>query len=582
MSASDLVLTPVRGETDPRDPLPLERNRIVTVGRTGNMRVLDPLVSFHHAQLYYDEDERAFVVKDLDSATGTIVDGECVKNEIRVVKPGTDLRIGETTFRIERARGGRLAVPLLATLAIPVVAVAGCTGLVSVWLALPRTEEALVLNPPEVVLTPAGSEEQVEVPREFLRERGLRPDLQIRDQTDHDNDGTHELWIDDPDSDTTVVVTFDASGGWVDLGSMPLGCVRASGEDSLNAFPTLNCRGELWQFLPEPRRYVAIEQDNVVVWYRKSTARPKPPPPAKAAKSLTGKPAPAPVPVAPKFTPVQAAAVDLQVGRFAMEDTREKFRNFLVDRGIQDKVHYLICEQAFEGIRAQVLTERGEILPLYTGCLGEPRLEGIAGEPYAIALTPVGRRALVDDVTAFYAGDAAGLFLPGDRAGLIAQVKKDPGDLKSSVKLVIDSGIWAVPLDPSNRKLPWELPPGTRSLEAVDRTLVAAPKAETRVLARVGPVEFDTELRCPDNDNTIKFRANVGQFARTSLFGGDLVQVDEVGCSGTPVPVLTAGYEAGPYRGKADGLDVLVDVEHASMLDATVIRVRLSWRPTKP
>jgi hypothetical protein len=247
---------------------------------------------------------------------------------------------------------------------------------------------------------------------------------------------------------------------------------------------------------------------------------------------------------------------------------------FLADRGIYSPVHYLICEGAFDGIRAQALREDGVLQTLSVGCLADLRMTGTElGRPVAFAVTPEGRKALIDDVTTFYAGSPHGLFLPKERRDVIERLREPPGPLLGGPQL---HGETQNPVESRTPILPDEryTITGTRELENLSYALVAAPPAETIIVASEGVALVDPP-GCAD------LRLDIHPFGPRSR--GTFLSVEDVGCGGTRT-VLEAGYEAGlagPVRIPDTTIDIVADIEGGDWPTGfEVSRLRFSWRET--
>jgi hypothetical protein len=376
------------------------------------------------------------------------------------------------------------------------------------------------------------------------------------------------------------VFTFDDQGRWVPLGVVPSGCRKV--ELGMNEFPQLDCAGE--RFVFTDGQYRIQSQDGVVVWYQKRHEKP-PEPAAEPTKAKKGKKAKVEEPPEPVLEPGKLKLLPgredvgelfppLGVARMAVRNEAQ-FAAFLADRNIYVPVHYLVCEGAFDGIRAQALREDGVLQVLSVGCLADLHMVGTElGRPVAVATTPAGREALINDVTTFYAGHPQGLFLPDSRVALIEQVSAPPGPLLGGPQLLgetrnpVESGM---PILPDTR---YGFS-GLRTMENLSYALVAAPKAETIIIASEGTAKVDPP-GCAD------LRLKVHTFGPRSR--GTFLEVEEVGCTGSPRTVLDIGYEAareGPLRIPDTTIDVVADVKGENWPTGfEVSQLRFSWRDT--
>src|SRR4029078_12092388 len=126
-----------------------------------------------------------------------------------------------------------------------------------------------------------------------------------------------------------------------------------------DAFPDLDCGGEHW--LMVDGRYQVVSHEGVVVWYRALPKVATPPPEPAKAKTTKAKKDPAPpepvVQTELPGLPPGTTDLPLLVGRFPLKSA-DALGSFLAVRGVTEPVHYVICEEAFDGVRAQALTER--------------------------------------------------------------------------------------------------------------------------------------------------------------------------------------------------------------------------------
>jgi hypothetical protein len=578
-----LSLVAVSGDIEAGTEWVLDPEEALQIGRTSKgVQLPDMLVSMQHAKILFDK-KRGWIVEDLGSATGTWVDEECIKATTRPLTLGTRLRFGDTSFVIASAKRAtrNLTFAIAATLVFAV-------GLL-IFRLIPwgDTAEAVVKFNDEVLIN---REEVTSRPLDlrWFRERGI-PWWKAKhiETTNHDHDASDEVWLDLGEDRGVGVFTFDPQGRWVVLGIVPAGCRKV--ELGMNEFPELICAGEAW--LMTDGRYQIHSQQGVVVWYQERTGsvevEPEPEP-APAAGGLRGPrrgvPPPAPEPdpnVAPGELPVLPGREDvadlfppLHVARMAVRN-ESSLAAFLADRGIYMPVHYLVCEGAFDGIRAQALREDGTLQPLSVGCLADLRMTGTElGRPVAFAVTPEGRQALIDDVTTFYAGSAHGLFLPEERRDVIERLRATPGPLLGGPQL---HGETRNPVESRTPILPderYEIT-GTRVMENLSYALVAAPPAETIIVASHGVAKLDPP-------GCVELRLDVRPFGPRAR--GTFLEVQELGCPGGPRTVLEAPYAAGlagPIRIPDSTIDIVAEVEGEDWPTGfEVSRLRFSWRET--
>jgi len=549
--STDLQLVAIEGEVDPGTTVDLHPDQSLGIGRSSRgLRLPDPLVSIHHARIDY-ELKRGYVVTDLDSATGTWVDEECIENASRPIGVGTRLRFGETTFEVRIRR----RYPVWVSVVMGLTLLFGVASLgLSTWIrSWPTPAPALQWKEP--VRQGSKSTDVVEIPARYARVRGLDiAKLKIRRVTDYDYDGIDEVWLRDGER-AEHVITFAPDGSVVDLGELPVGChdqsVAAPGS-AAEGFPALDC--ENIHYLMVDGRYRLQGHDGVVVWVVPRKTRDDDEAagdaPGHGADEQADEPSVEPPP------PGRSAL------RLVLKDSA-RLAGFLAERGVTEPVHYIVCEDAFPGLRAQVLTGSGELRTLSPGCLGKLRLtEPTAGKPIAVATTAWGREALLDDLRTFYSGTDDGLFLGADDKELIEEVSVSPGFMRGDVKLRADHGAVFVDPIPKDHKLP-----GTRRPIPKDQRVEVAPPATTATVETKGVAEILA-------GGCTKLRVRTEEFLCTGLCSGPFLTVEEVGC-GPAEQVLSVDYDGGIVDGSARGLDVRAVVETG---EGGVLRARLGWR----
>jgi hypothetical protein len=546
---------------DPPEGVELDPTKIVRIGRAGSseLKVHDQHVEVHHARLYFDAVRDQWIIEDLKSGHGTFVNGECLRGAARVVKPGAELRFGDARIRMTNT----MRLPWWALL--PGM-LAGLLVVLAAFLVLwtwgrPSAEHVISLDR-EGVLTPLGRVHELKADAQFLRERGLSWNLkQSRPVTDGDQDGIDELWL-DVNGEKELIITFGENNRWVELGLLPPGGVvnRAYG------YPEVDIRGERWRMDPKLGRYRPFEHDAPVVWYRPET-------PTDSKEEAHAEPAKAlELTEMPGVKPLQP----LRVTRMSLRDSA-LLGQFLSERGVHVPVHYIICEGAFDGIRAQVLTDEApnpQTVPLITGCIGELHMEGeVTGRPYAIALTPEGWRALVDDVVTFYTGSPEGLFVDNNTRAIVEKVRQDPGFQKTG-------RLFARPSNPVPGHDP--LPSvgaevsGVHPLAATELNTAARPAQTLTISTPRQPVDIDLDGQ---GGGCEVLRVTLAEFEPgTMSWNSTFATIEEVGC-GAPRPVLTVGYSATTQPAKVGKYDIRLQIEADTFGRVTrVRRVRISWR----
>jgi hypothetical protein len=548
---------------DPPDGVELDPTKIVRIGRAGSseLKVHDQHVEVHHARLYFDAIRDQWIIEDLKSGHGTFVNGECVRGASRVVKPGAELRFGDARIRMTntmRLPWWALLPGMLAGLLVVLA------FLLVLWTWSRPSAQHMIHLDRDGVLTPGGRVHELQADAQFLRERGLSWNLKkVRPATDGNEDGIDELWL-DVNGEKELIITFGEDNRWIELGLLPPGGVvtRAYG------YPEVDIRGERWRMDPKLGRYRPYEHDAPVVWYRAE----KPVPPEEAEAHAE----PGQLTELPGVKPLGP----LLVTRLSLRD-QTLLGQFLSERGVHVPVHYIICEGAFEGIRAQVLTDEApspQVVPLVTGCIGELHMEGLAtegqaGRPYAIALTPAGWRALVDDVVTFYTGAPEGLFEDDRTRSILKQVRTDPGFLKTG-------RLFARPSNPvpGHDPIPSEGAEvsGIHPLIATELHSAARPAQTLTLPTPRQPVDIDLDGK---GGSCEVLRVTLAEFEPgTWSLNSTFATIEEVGC-GAPRLVLTQGYSAGTHPARVGNYDIRLQIEADTFGKLTrVRRVRISWR----
>jgi hypothetical protein len=529
------------------DRIALPPRASLALGRSKRgVHLPDPLVSTEHAEIAWSRDR--FVIKDLESQTGTFIDDVRLGRDAVALAPGMRIRIGESTFEVQlRNEWPPWAIPAIGLAVFLSVVVVGVGYVVfrPVTYAPALTAETPVrqgLGPPSKV---------VPIPVAFVRTEGLdERGMAIRKVSDYDKNAVDELWLTVPGGQLLVTFEPPAAGSsdansWKILARLPADCV----EHASLAFPELRCGASTWVF--EDGSYHETEGEGAIVWIR-----PLPESPGKGKpRPLKATPGAAPIPYRYTFTDTDALA------------------GFLSLRGIEEPIHYLICEEAFPGIRAQVLLDSGEVRPLDYGCIrdvkiqGEDRFEDLGEEgPVIIAFTSEGRDALLDDLVNWMGGSPDGLFLGADDRKARDVLASDPLP-RSMMRLDFEGTDW--PTNPISRR-PLG---GVHPLESTG--LVANRPAVPAVTTLItGDTEID-----PPGCSLLKVSVDSWQCVATRLClpNQAFLHVREVGC-GKDVEIVSA-----PYGGVVSGGDAAVDVRvavdvAAASLRMDVLRARVAYR----
>ncbi len=596
----DLVATSgaiegVRVQLHPREALLLGR-------ASSGLQIPDELVSIYHAEITWENG--AYWVNDLGSATGSFVDDRKLAGEKVKLQVGNVLRVGDTRLRVSTRRR---FTPLEAIAIAAPLAVAGVFVVFAVFLG-PSRAAPNELNWSETIRRGPMVEgtKHLEVAPAFLRANGLDPaELKIRRVTDLDRNGVDEVWI--RGTTREWIVTFEADGAWYQLGDLPIGCMDASLTDRSGSMPLLRCPGVLYDMTPSG--YQPAQQEGAVVWLmpkRVDAAErllkesrndapvevpidgAEPPPPAKAPKasgsgggltSLGGGSTASSrgSGSASAGPPRPARKEDIVLHAFERPHRvswgdEEKLAGFLAARGVEEPIHYLICENALTGIAPQVLTERGEIRPLSFGCrdaVGLNRDLALVGRPAIVAFTAHGHSALVTDVLSFYGGSADALYLDPSNADDVARIRGEAGLANPTIQIEWEAAPRYVPSVAGERPLTL-----MRTLLPVEGGKAVRPAVSAKLLT-AGTATLD-----PPGCSLLEVRveAFTCQASRGCLPGSTFLTVDDTGC-GAPVRVLAVGYGASVVDGNTNQVEVRAVIEtDAQRNTSTVRRARIAWR----
>jgi len=553
-SESNLYLVAIRGVVEGQS-VQLDQSEDLLLGRSSKgFQLADPLASLHHAQLSWRIDH--WVIRDLGSVSGTFVDGERVTGP-RPVEAGNVIRIGDTDLELmHRAPRTRAMIYLGLFAGLVLVGT-----LLALWMVSRGPGAAATLEWREPIRrgTVAGASSTVVLPPAFLRERGLtRAQLRIRRVTDYDGNGRDEVWLTTLQRD--FVITYDWDGEGVVIGDLPAGCMdKGRSLDGLDVerFPALRCPGVVYEYTDN--LYRASHQKGVVLWVS-SGADPQDP-----SEGDEEPPVPAPV-----------SALEVVPHRVALRRV-ERFAGFLAARGIDEPVHYILCDGAVEGADAQLLTANGDQRWLSRGCVHAPEQLGESlGEVLAMAFTETGRQALVDDLTTWYSGSADGLFLTGEQRAVVDAWSAEPGYVLGGTRLEFREAEHF--FDPIAPEAP--LAPAERSLLSLRRPQMAAPRAVTTTLVDSGVVQID-----PPGCHLLEVDVGSWSCALSQgclLASASFLTVKDVGC-GAPVDVFTLDYRGGQVDGSSGPLQVRAVVESIGGTERMDIsRARIAYRVMRP
>lgn len=511
------------------------------LGRTRKgIDLKDNLASLEHAEISF-RSGIGYVIRDLDSQSGTFVDGRSVTATPTRISAGCRIAIGESVLTLEDAPRRAGMKPLYGIAGIVALLAVGF-GLVLVQQTGPR---AWGFTFRDDLRVPGGVTHGFEFPEAFARREGLVPGtFSVREVGDANANQIDELWLDRADGSLVLVEVQDADHVAV-VGELPAGCRSIQNPGR----PAFDCGGDLWTWTRDGVYPYAA--DGVVVIGRSTT------------------------PAADPNAAPTSATVALRV----RPPDVHQLAGFLAARGVSEGVHYLLCEGAVAGARAQVLTASGRLEALDFGCLGNLRVSPspevapdgyFMGEVYAIAFTANGRRALAMDVATFAGGGPASPFLGGDDLAFRQIVTSTP--IPRQVReVVVDADLGYF-----EAVAPEEPIQGVRSLlpngQAEGRP---APTVSTTTLDGTGTVEIAaggcSQLRVTTNDWGC-------ELSHLCFPNRQFLEVRQVGC-GRDASLLTVPYTGGSaFGGDADlELNARVEVSHGrGRVD--VVRTMLTWR----
>jgi len=540
----------------------LNASSVLSVGRSNRgLQLHDPLIGIHHAEIAWRRG--AYWLTDLGSPSGTLVEDRRVEDNTVLLEAGVSIRMGDCEFVLERRNR---ITPLEYVAILGPLSIAALVVLVNVFFR-GHTSHAPSVTWQEPIARGdlVEASRQLPVPRTFIRRFGIDlDDLRIRRVTDFDLNGRDEVWL--RHNGYEHPITFDEKGAWVLLGKLPIDCTDIP--DDGGDLPLVQCGPVLHDVVDG--QYRPVRQEGAVVWFKPTWS--------DGATKVGSPPDAAEPPEVERALPGEAvfdpnAANQPQRVMFARE---MRLRSFLRDRGVREPIHYLICEDAFPGVRAQVLTESGKVVRLGKGCLRDVGVSrpGI-GRPTAVAFTASGHRALIDDIATFYSGNSDRAFLDPQYAQFVDLVDQDTGPLLRAVRVWFrgsaggghDAVAGEARLGVGNSLIPSGVGPKPAQL-AVTATIVSAGRARldppgcTLLEVSTKPWECGLTSGC--------FSSN--QF----------MTVVDVGC-GEPRILLEVPYTGGLVQGGDDRIELRAVVANAELRDRTsVLGARLSYRMIVP
>jgi len=536
-----VVAGPMKGE---RFPLPPDRStKIGRHGRGVNL-TLDEQLSLEHAEIYPRHDK--FWIVDLQSHTGTFVNGLRLGDAPVQVDVGAVIEVGGTVLRVVDVRARTRALGLLVAVGVPLLT----TMLMLVWFA----SQPVVYTPEIVTSSPVRQlvrvSERIPIPIDFVREQGVdERGMRLRRVSDYDQDGVDEIWLRFNNRDK--VITFGDRGEWRIIGDLPIDCIERDAQD----FPDQSCGGLLYVF--RDGHYQPAGVDGIIAWVH----------PWQEISPASGD-------EAARFGPGQ-----LQPYRMTLKNP-ERLKGFLLERGIDEPIHYLVCGEGVAGLKAQVLTEHGDLETLDYGCLGGLRLitQGADDElgsqkPQAFALTVTGYDALIRDVTTYLSGEPAGLFLDSRQQALIQAFSHTPTN-RASVRVSFLA-------DPAEGQLLAEEGDleGSRMLARSGLAVAAPPPTAAVEIRHPGDGPGVAELDPPGcGELSVETWNWHCKLLRWCLPGRTFLTVRQVGCGANRV-LVRVPYGGGRYWGGDEHVEVSASVDAVGgggQVD--VLRARIAYR----
>ncbi len=571
-SALDLVVLNGPHESE---VVQLKPHGTLRIGRSSKgFQLVDPLVSLSHAEVMWEGDR--YWIEDLGSATGTFVNDVRLTDKAICLVPGMRVRFGETVVEVRPRPKSALLRIVGAISAVFLLSVA----VSSIMRGIEVEYEPRVQWYQPVNQGGGYASKIIEIPMAFIRRTGAdHRSVKIDKVTDYDGDGIDELWLRWPTG--REIDTFDGESGWKLVSDIPMSCdervrrlaeglpaecyvdrnavkselpevCRAGVDDG--GFPDLDCAGVTYRFRDGGYAISGIE--GPVVWMPQTVEVEDP---ARSSKK------------------VKAFRRDLVEGPpepYIFTLTRaETLAGFLSDRGVYQPVHYLICEYAFEGLKAQVLTASGDIMVLEPGCIGDLDIVGVTRNadfgdfgPHMVAFTGVGYNALLDDMATWMGGGTDMMFMSRRDRKIFAKLASEPKRRLGSILLEFEgpefltgSAAEEIPLEGPRRLLPTEFAPESPPF--------------TQEFIVTGSGRYDIE-GCGELD----IRAQDWHCLRTKgcTANSTFLRVRNVGC-GKKLPYVNIPYADGTHAYR-DGLYTgKVRVETAGQGQLDVLRVRFSY-----
>lgn len=572
-SSLELVVLngPLAGEIavlSPKEPLLL--------GRSGRgFQIVDSLVSLAHAEIAWEGDR--YWIEDLGSATGTFLDDERVGDKAVSLGPEMKIRLGETELEVRVRKKNSL---------VKAVGLAMVVFLLIIGLNAALRQVEVAYDPMVRWFQPVkqGSgkvSDLIAVPASFSHETGIdSKGLRIRRVTDFDRNDIDEMWLQWDGGNR--LVTFDDSDDWVTLSELPPDCrdrslsiqtglpaecyqanaVRTELPEECawlgltGGFPDLKCRGVFYEFRRD-EGYRTVGEEGVVAWLPPLVDEVDPDDEEITVRKVgTGPPEPF------RFTLAQP----------------ERLAGFLAARGVDEAIHYLICEDALPGIKPQVLTESGDIVALPVGCIRRLDLAGpnratefLDERPIAVAFTAHGYESLLRDAEVYLTGGSDGFFHSRDSKRVMASLKKTPRRRIGTVRMYFDSneGVF----DPIPPDQPVELRGRLEAGEFSDPppalvTTIIIPEAPSTVIDPPGCTE-------------LTIRREPGwhcQRTQGCSAGSSLLVVKNTGC-GAGGAAVNARWGDGIYKFRDKNVEGRVEVKSAEGSGAVhLLRARLAYR----
>jgi len=532
MSATDVDLRAISGPGDgvcveltTEEPLLIGRDR-------RGLNIPDHHVSLRHCMIEWSG--TAYCLYDLGSAKGTVLIGEVIRDEEgHRLRVGDEIIVGQTHYRVQdRHRNWRRAAELAL-----LVALVGLVVGVGALVMAPRVDSELLLAWETPIRQGAFESRELRLDPSFLRQRGLDGrSLRIGAVSDHDANGLHEVWL--KSDHGGWIVTFDEEGRWRSLADLPAGC--RSEHRVTQGMPLLECSGVTWAFGED--RYQPIGQDGIVVWAVPSGSQPK-----------------------------NEIAAPHQVAVFRTTLRRKPaLAGFLAMNGVDQGVHYILCERALPGVPPLARLEDGRVVSLSKKCHGFIDLHDLdVAAVRAIAFTHAGYLALLDDLETLLSGNSDGLFRPAEWDSMIEAWTRPPGAMRAVTWVGFNAADHFFDPIPPDRPLTVT----TKLPTSADRTV--APHSVTATIVSQGTVDLDPPGCAQLQVVTGPWSCPIAQGCMT---GSTFTTIREVGC-GEPQDVLVSGYSTGVYDATVGALDLRMVTETVSRSDRIdVLRLRVAWR----